>query len=122
MSRAHQLNTTETTLPVIYALTKKANQMGVPIIAGTDQMYSPLEPYPNLHEELRLLVEECDLSPLEAIQAATIRPAQYFRLDNVGKVKEGYRADLILLEKNPCENINFSKTIIKVIKNGKIID
>lgn len=120
--RANQLGTTETILPTIYGLTKKANQMGVPIITGTDQMISPIQEYPNLHEELRLLVEECELSSLEAIQAATIIPAKYFRLGKVGQIKEGYIADMILLEMNPLEDINYSKTINKVIKHGKIID
>lgn len=119
--RANQLGTSETMLPTVYALTQKANQMGVPMIAGTDQMISPDEECPNLHEELRLLVEECEFSPLEAVQAATIIPAKYFRLTKVGQVKEGYVADLILLEKNPLEDINYSKTINKVIKHGKVI-
>ena len=120
--RSNQLGNSETILPTVYTLTQKANQMGVPIIAGTDQMISPQEEYPNLHEELRLLVEECALSPLEALQSATLIPAEYFRLEKVGQIKEGYMADLILLEFNPLEDINHTKTIIKVIKNGKIID
>ena len=120
--RGNQLGTTKTILPTVYGLTKKAYLTGVPIIAGTDQMINPSLEHPNLHEELRLLVEECELNPLEAIQSATIIPAKYFRLANLGQVKKGYVADLILLDMNPLEDIKNTTTVYKVIKHGKIID
>ena len=63
------------------------------------------------------------LTPLEAIEAATLKPAQYFSLDKeLGLVQEGMLADLLLLDKNPLENIRHTKTINAVIRDGKLHD
>ena len=58
---------------------------GVPVLAGTDVGNPFLVPGISLHDELALLVEDVGLSPLEALQAATIRPAHVFGLaDTLG--------------------------------------
>ncbi len=101
-------------------LVKRFNDQGVGLLAGSDIACEGGIPGFSLHDELRLMVEEAGLSPIEAIKTATINPATYFGLISNGQIKEGFIADLILLEKNPLENINNTLLINAVIRNGKI--
>ena len=100
----------------------KIHQKGIGIMAGTDTPVFYLTPGLSLHQELALLVE-AGLSPLDAIKSATINPARYFNLENeLGSIKEGMWADLIMLDANPLENINNTKRIYAVLKQGKYFD
>lgn len=96
---------------------KEAN---VDIMAGTDCPIFFLTPGYSLHEELALLVKG-GLTPLEAIEAATTKPAEYFNMDKeLGLVQEGMLADLVLLEANPLENIRNTLKINAVVRDGKL--
>lgn len=100
----------------------KINTAGIPIMAGTDCPIFFLTPGLSLHEELAVLVE-AGLSNLEAIESATLNPAKYFGLQNeLGLVKGGFVADLVLLDANPLDNIQNTKKINSVIKNGKVYE
>src|SRR5690606_1070688 len=60
-----------------FAMTRAAHRAGVRIVAGTDGLGSDDEgALPNLHEELRLLVEGAGLSPMDALVAATSNAAE----------------------------------------------
>ncbi len=62
------------------------------------------------------------LSPLEAIRSATVRPAEFFSLaDEMGTVDFGKRADLVLLDANPLENIANTRQIAAVVSKGKLL-
>lgn len=94
----------------------------VDIMAGTDCPIFYLTPGYSLHEELALLVQG-GLTPLEAIEAATIKPAEYFNMENeLGLVQEGMLADLLLLDANPLEDIRNTLKINSVIRDGKLHD
>ncbi len=94
----------------------------IPLMAGTDTPLGYLTPGFSLHYELELMVES-GMSELEAITAATLQPAKYFRMqDSLGLVKKDYIADLILLNQNPLEDIANTKDIFAVIKDGNFID
>jgi len=94
----------------------------VDIMAGTDCPIFYLTPGYSLHEELALLVQG-GLTPLEAIEAATTKPAEYFNMaDELGLVQEGMFADLLLLDANPLENIRNTIKINAVIRDGKLHD
>jgi imidazolonepropionase-like amidohydrolase len=96
------------------------NKIG--IMAGTDTPIGYLTPGLSLHEELSQLVE-AGLSPLEALKTATLNPAIYFNLDNeLGWIGENTWADLLILDANPLENINNTKQINAVIKQGNFLD
>ncbi len=102
--------------------TKKVNDAGIAIMAGTDCPIFFLTPGYSLHEELVLLVE-AGMSPQEAIESATVKPAEYFGLENeLGLIRENYIADLVLLGANPYEDISNTRTVESVIKNGKYHD
>ena len=87
---------------------------GVRIVAGTDQSV----PGYSLYRELELYVQ-AGFTPLEAIQAATLVPAQVMGIDRqVGTVEAGKRADLILLDADPLKDIHNIRTVRYVVANG----
>ena len=103
-------------------LTGRAHAAGVPIGAGTDTPIGLSPPGYSLHTELEFLVR-AGLSEIEAIAAATIRPAEYFSLqDQMGTVDVGKVADLVLLDANPLNNIANAKQISAVISKGEVLD
>ncbi|KAF7553978.1 hypothetical protein G7Z17_g3248 [Cylindrodendrum hubeiense] len=96
------------------------HQAGVPICAGTsanDEEGFTVGFGDALHEELKLLVE-AGLSNKEVLQAATSVPSEVFRLHDRGTLKPGTRADLVLVEGNPLEDIAASLRIVKVWIHG----
>jgi imidazolonepropionase-like amidohydrolase len=105
-------------LAVFLKITAALHRAGVPIVAGTDVGV----PGHTLHRELELYVK-AGMTPLEAIQAATITPARVMKLDNeVGTIEAGRRADLIVLEANPVENISNIRKVRLVITQGRLFD
>jgi imidazolonepropionase-like amidohydrolase len=72
-----------------------------------------------LHREMSLLVES-GLTPLEAIQSATLNPARYFgRLGELGTVEAGKWADLVLLNADPLADIHNTEKIEAVVMRGR---
>src|SRR6059036_734356 len=98
-------------------------QAGVGILAGSDAGANEYSvPGFSLHDELAEFVE-AGLTPMEALQTATLNPARYFGMtDAFGTVELGKTADLILLEANPLDNIRNTQKIAGVILNGRLIN
>lgn len=110
----------------LYEKTKEVIRLmhaaGVPILAGTDTSNPYCMAGFSLHDELQLLVES-GLSPKAALQAATIVPARYLRLEKEqGAIAKGMRADLVLLEANPLDDIKNTQGIHAVVLNGKLLN
>ncbi len=102
-------------------LTGRAHSMGVPIGAGTDTPIALAVPGYSLHSELEFLVR-AGLSPLEALQSATVRPAEFFSLQGeMGSIDIGRRADLVLLDANPLDDIANTKSIVAVVTKGELL-
>jgi imidazolonepropionase-like amidohydrolase len=97
------------------------HRAGVKLLAASDALIMYVVPGFSLHDELELFVK-AGLTPMEALQTATRNPAIYLGLlDMVGTVEMGKKADLVLLEANPLENISNTQRITVVIVNGKLI-
>jgi hypothetical protein len=95
---------------------------GVPLLAGTDVLNPYVLPGFSLHDELQLLVS-AGLSPLAALQAATISPARFLAAtDSMGTVGVGKVADLVLLDADPLLDISNTTKIRSVIARGRYYD
>lgn len=103
-----------------FAEISKIHEAGIPIMAGTDCPIFFLTPGLSLHEELWNL-EEAGIPTAEVLKTGTINPARYFGMeDELGRVREGYWADLLLLDANPLQEIRNTRRINAVIKQGKL--
>ena len=98
---------------------KLAQQLGVQLLAGTDVVAPWTYPGFSLHDELGLLVE-AGLTPLEALRTATINPAQFLGVKDAGAIAPGMKANLMLLDADPRENIANTKRISAVIMGGML--
>lgn len=99
----------------------KLNAAGAPIVLGSDSgvqdhFYGYVE-----HRELELMVA-AGMTPAQAIVAATGRPAEILRLDEVGTLAPGRSADFIVLDGNPLEDITSTRRIAKVYLKGTELD
>ena len=102
--------------------TRAAYAAGVRIAAGTDQGINMLYPTPSIHDELELLVEQAGLTPLDAVAAATSHGAILLGKENeFGAIEAGLKANLLVLNSNPLEDIGNSRDIAHVVKNGRFI-
>ena len=100
------------------SLIKNIQEQGGHIIAGTD---SPILPYGfGFFIEL-LCYQEAGLDPYTVLQTATNHAAQALHTaDQIGSIKEGMLADMIILDKDPTKNIYNLKYIDKVILSGRV--
>jgi Amidohydrolase family len=95
---------------------------GVPLMAGTDAMNPFCFPGFSLHDELALLVDS-GLTPLAALQAATINPAKFLgRSTELGTIEPGKIADLVLLRADPLADIHNTTQIEAVWSQGQYFD
>lgn len=91
---------------------------GVPVVAGTDLVV----PGHTQYRELELYVR-AGMTPMEAIQTATIVPARTMKLDKeLGTIEKGKIADLIIVDGNPLENISEIRNVKFVITRGRMFD
>ena len=102
------------------ALTKKAREAGIPIIAGTDGLIgADTTSLPNIHRELQYLVS-AGLTPAEALAAATIVPARAMHRERThAAIAAGHVADIVLLDANPLDSISATTRIRQVVLRGR---
>ncbi|MDR9458174.1 MAG: amidohydrolase family protein, partial [Salegentibacter sp.] len=105
--------------PVLVSKTAKAlTDIGVKVNLGAHGQLQGL----GAHWELWLL-QMGGMTNMEALQAATINGADYIGMGSeIGSLENGKLADLIVLEKNPLEDIRNSETVIYTMVNGRLYD
>ena len=123
--RSLKASYSEKTNEARYRATEKAlaqlKAAGVPILAGTDSGNPNTTPGASLHDELALLVK-AGLRPVEALKAATSLPAEKFALAGRGRIRPGFFADLLLVKGDPTKDIQATRDIVMVWKEGKAVD
>lgn len=102
--------------------TRLLSEAGVVLLSGTDVGVPMLVPGWSLHDELAHLVS-AGLSPLSALQAATVNPAEVFGLsDSLGVIAEGMLADMVVLDANPLADIRNTRRIEAVVVGGRLME
>jgi imidazolonepropionase-like amidohydrolase len=101
-------------------LAARAHAAGIPLVAGTDTFVS-LGGRAMLHDEMRRLVLDAGLTPREALAAATCNAARALgRAGHVGRIAIGMEADLVLLAADPTVDIDNTRRVVAVIKQGRL--
>jgi imidazolonepropionase-like amidohydrolase len=109
--------------PETEALVLSAQRKGVPLLLGTDGGLWGNVPGASALEEVRLLVES-GLTPYQALRAAVVAPAKFLNRHvrdaaQPGALEVGNRADLLLLEDNPLEDVGALDRRVGVMLRGQ---
>ena len=95
---------------------------GVSFVLGTDAGAVPDHFFGYTgHKELQIYVR-LGMTPMQALMAATSVAAQHLNLNDTGFLRVGYRADLLVLNANPLEDIRFTEDINSVYIRGERVD
>lgn len=98
---------------------KKAHGLGIKMVTGADVSYTPLSITRVSHEVTTFV--KLGMTPLEALQSATITAAELFRIEKkTGAIEPGLEADLIVVEDNPLEVVRTLQDVLFVMSNGRI--
>lgn len=101
-------------------LARRLTENGVKLIAGTDSNLTPTVPGFSLHDELQSLAK-AGIGNEEVLRSATSTPATFLNSKS-GRIAEGYVANLVILDKNPLEDIKNTTSIHAVINKGEVFD
>lgn len=110
----------KTYVEAIHIMTKALVDNKVPIMAGTDANVPVSVPGFSLHNELESL-SKSGMTNSQAIYSVTVAPGNWMK-SKTGKIKIGYHSDLVLLRKNPLEDIKNTTTIEYVFFNKYVIN
>ena len=99
-------------------VTRDMAAAGVGILAGCDALIAGF----CVHDELATMVR-AGMTPVAALQAATANPARYLKMEQtLGTVAVGRRADLVLLEGNPLDDMANIRRIRAVVLGGRLLE
>lgn len=109
--------------PAVFRDLREMHAAGVKFLAGSDAAVVFVYPGFSLHGELESLVRNVGLTPANALRAAIANPAEFFGLEReLGSIRPGYRADLVLLDGNPLEDIRHTQHLAGVMRDGQWLD
>ncbi|NBB89950.1 MAG: amidohydrolase family protein [Spirochaetes bacterium] len=102
-------------------LVAQMHDVGVRIVAGTDTPSPSLVPGFSLHREMELMVRG-GMAPVDVLASATSAPASLLGRDDLGVVRKGAVADLLLVDGNPLTQIGDTRRVRTVLKGGVPVD
>ncbi len=111
----------DTGLRNMRAVVNRLHEAGVNIVAGTDSPNPSIVPGFSLHQEMELMVQS-GMPPLAVLRSVASIAGKLLRRDDLGVVKPGACADLLLLNANPVVKISNTLHIQSVIKAGRLVD
>ncbi len=101
---------------------RRAAGFGVPLALGTDVNNPSVFPGYSAHREMALMVE-AGLTPSQVLAAATTGGASFLEMDStLGRIEPGYEADLLILERNPLDSVQNTRTLRVVIHGGRVVE
>ena len=105
-------------LPTAEKNLKKLSDAGIPIVMGTDSgaMASRFEGYFE-HLEMQMMAQS-GMSPKDILMSATGGAARALKVKDIGTLEKGKWAELVVYDKNPLDDINYTKTITAVYVAG----
>jgi len=115
--RKDRLELLKTQLPLM-------QQAGIQLMAGSDAAALNTYVYPaeSLLQELEIF-QQAGLTPIQILQSATLAGARYFKAEaQVSSIDSGKRADLVLLDENPLNDVGALRKVNAVLKAGKWYD
>jgi imidazolonepropionase-like amidohydrolase len=95
---------------------RKATMAGVKMVFGSD---AAIYPHGDNGKQFSRMVQ-FGMTPMQAIQAATINSANLLKQDNLGQIKAGFLADIVAVDGNPIADISLMENVSFVMKDGKI--
>ena len=104
-------------LKIAYENVRRMSAEGIPILVGTDAPNSGTAHGVSIHDELVHFIN-AGFTPAQALQSATSIPSKVFGLEDRGMIEVGMRADLIIFDGKPDENILDTRKITHIYKNG----
>jgi len=106
-------------LPAREKMLRALYESGALLMSGTDATLPLMPPGFSLHDEFETMVD-VGLTPYDVLRTSTYNPALYLgELEDFGTVEEGKRADLVLLEGNPLEDIANTRQIAGTMVRGR---
>lgn len=101
------------------AVVQRAYDLGIPVVTGVDTNYGP-ESYARVSREVGFFVE-LGISSWDALRAATSLAAELFGIaERTGAIRPGLEADLIVVDRNPLEDVGVLQDVLVVITNGQV--
>jgi imidazolonepropionase-like amidohydrolase len=105
----------------LFRIEREYCRAGAKYLAGSGATAFGTMPGISLHTELKLLTV-VGLTPRQALAAATANFETLFGWKGSGRIKAGYKADILVLDANPVKDIGNAKKISRVILNGTVLD
>ena len=117
----HQISKAEPVFPALKRAVRQLYEAGVSLAVGCDSGI-PFVPFgESLHDEMKCLTE-AGIPAKEVLRMATLGNAEIFGLaEKLGSIEPGKRADMIVLNADPLEDIQNTKSICLVLKDGQIL-
>ena len=95
---------------------RKAVKAGAKMVFGSD---AAIYPHGDNGKQFSRMVTY-GMTPVQALQAATINSAALIKQDNLGQIKAGFLADIIAVDGNPLDNISLMENVTFVMKDGVV--
>ncbi|MBU2880632.1 amidohydrolase family protein [Psychrosphaera sp. B3R10] len=95
---------------------RMAVEAGVKMVFGSD---AAIYPHGDNGKQFSRMVR-FGMTPMQAIQAATLNSADLLQQDNIGQIKAGYLADIVAVDGNPISNIDLMENVTFVMKDGVV--
>ncbi len=99
---------------------RRANELGIPIVTGADTSYGP-ESFARISREVGFLVDQ-GVSTWDALRGATSLAAELLGVaDRTGSIRPGLEADLLVIDRNPIEDVRALQDALMVMSNGHVV-